>query len=300
MVNLASLKYIISHKYRQALLSRQNEVMKREDSAVHCGDEENTKKYFKLCLHNITKCFHLQHRKIIALEKVCLKVREGEFLCILGPSGCGKSTLLNLIAGLEHPDYGEIYSHCEPQTTSKALIVFQENALFPWLTVQQNVEFGLKMQGIPKKRREEIAHKHLQLVHLENFSRSYIHQLSGGMKQRVSLARALAMDPEILLMDEPFAALDVQTRRKLSQDVLEIWQKTKKTIIFVTHQLEEAISLGDRVVLFSANPGRIRKEFLINLPRPRQVEHPYFRELSQKISGEFFNTLPPERHSVVI
>jgi len=202
---------------------------------------------------------------------VNLEIGEGEFVCVAGPSGCGKSTLLNLIAGLDKPDTGELLFDGKPIKTPGAerAVVFQEPALFPWLNVRANVEFGLKIKGVPKAERKEIVAKHLELVHLERFARAFIHELSGGMKQRVQLARALAVEPRMLLMDEPFAALDAQTRDRLQFELQEIWGRTGTTIMFITHNVREAAILADRVVVMSPSPGRIKSELRVPLARPR-------------------------------
>jgi NitT/TauT family transport system ATP-binding protein len=212
--------------------------------------------------------------QLVALDNIDLKVSPGEFLCVVGPSGCGKSTLLHLIAGLHPPSTGSVEVDGQPVEGpgTDRILIFQELGLFPWLTVGQNVEFGMKMKGIPKpERRERVGH-YLRLVHLARFEQSYTHQLSGGMRQRVALARALASEPDVLLMDEPFAALDAQTRDLLHDELERIWAETGRTIIFVTHNVREAVRLGDRVVLFTFRPGRIKKEFPVELSRPRQLE----------------------------
>lgn len=209
-----------------------------------------------------------------ALDNVSLQVGEGDFVCLVGPSGCGKSTLLNIIAGLEQPDSGVILADGKPITEPgrDRMVMFQESALFPWLDVLGNVLFGLKLKpGLKKSERLDVAHFYIKLVGLEKFVRSNIHELSGGMKQRVALARALAPNPRVLLMDEPFAALDALTREQLYGDIQKIWEARKKTIVFVTHNVREAVCLGNRVILFSPHPGRIREEFKIELPRPRDI-----------------------------
>ncbi len=214
------------------------------------------------------------HHRLIALDNINLRVNAGEFLCIVGPSGCGKSTLLHVIAGLHNPTSGEILidGKTVQGTGTDRILIFQELGLFPWLTVQQNVEFGMKMKGVPAEQRRERVHHYLRLVHLAQFEKSYIHQLSGGMRQRVALARALAAEPDVLLMDEPFAALDAQTRDLLHDELERIWSETGRTIIFVTHNVREAVRLGDRVALLSFRPGRVKMEYQIDLPRPRHSE----------------------------
>jgi NitT/TauT family transport system ATP-binding protein len=212
--------------------------------------------------------------RLLALDNINLQVKAGEFLCIVGPSGCGKSTLLHLIAGLQPATSGQVLvdnKQVEGAGTDRILI-FQELGLFPWLTVGENVEFGMKMKGIARAERREKTDYYLRLVHLAQFKDSYTHQLSGGMRQRVALARALASEPDVLLMDEPFAALDAQTRDLLHDELERIWAETGRTIIFVTHNVREAVRLGDRVALLTFRPGRVKREFLIDLPRPRQLE----------------------------
>lgn len=228
----------------------------------------------KLVVDHVTKSFHSQRGWLKALDDVSLTVDEGEFVCLVGPSGCGKSTLLNLVAGLDTPESGTLSSDGNPiiGTGRERGVMFQEHALFPWLDVLGNVLFGLQLKpNLNKAERIEIAKYYLQLVGLGRFIHANIHELSGGMKQRVALARALAPNPKILCMDEPFAALDAMTREQLYADLQDIWTKRKKTIIFVTHNVREAVCLGDRVVLFSPNPGRIREQFEIRLPRPRDI-----------------------------
>jgi NitT/TauT family transport system ATP-binding protein len=212
--------------------------------------------------------------RLVALENISLQVNPGEFLCIVGPSGCGKSTLLHLIAGLHRQTSGQVLVDGKPVNGpgTDRILIFQELGLFPWLTVGQNVEFGMKMKNIPRAEREEKIQSYLRMVHLSKFRNSYIHQLSGGMRQRVALARALATEPDVLLMDEPFAALDAQTRDLLHDELERIWAETGRTIIFVTHNVREAVRLGDRVALMTFRPGRVKQEFPISLPRPRHIE----------------------------
>ncbi len=228
----------------------------------------------KLELCSVTKTFQSQHGDLCALRDITLSVAPGEFVCLLGPSGCGKSTLLNLIAGLEKPDAGQVLMDGRPVTGPgrDRVVIFQEAALFPWLNVQDNVAFGLTAAGVPRVDRIEKAIQYLRLVRLGSFRKAFIHELSGGMKQRVALARALALEPEVLLMDEPFAALDAQTRDSLHDELQDIWAQTGKTIVFVTHNVREALVLGDRVLLMTARPGRIKREFRCELPRPRHIE----------------------------
>jgi len=223
-----------------------------------------------------------------ALQNIDLEIEQGEFVCIVGPSGCGKSTLLHLIAGLDRPTTGEITVDASPVSgpCTDRILLFQELGLFPWLTVRQNVEFGLKMAGVSKTERKDRARVFLRMVHLTHFEDHYIHQLSGGMKQRVALARSLTLRPKILLMDEPFAALDAQTRDMLHDELERIWKETAPTIVFVTHNVREAVRLGDRVLLMSFRPGRIKTQFQINLRRPRHVEDSDVAYLSKEILGQ--------------
>jgi NitT/TauT family transport system ATP-binding protein len=216
-----------------------------------------------------------------------LNVAEGEFVCLVGASGCGKSTMLNIIAGLEKPDSGRVFVDGTLVTGPgrQRLVMFQESALFPWLNVLGNVLFGLKLKPhLTKKDRVDVAQYYLELVGLTRFERANVHELSGGMKQRVALARALAPNPRMLLMDEPFAALDALTREQLYGDLQEIWRSRRKTIIFVTHNVREAACLGDRVLLFSPHPGRVEQEFMIDLPRPRDINSVDLAEHSSEIT----------------
>jgi NitT/TauT family transport system ATP-binding protein len=228
----------------------------------------------KLVVESVSKTFMTRRGSVEALEDVSLQVNEGEFVCLVGRSGCGKSTLLNLIAGFETPERGRVLADGKPvaQPGPDRMMMFQESALFPWLDVIGNVLFGLKLQpDLTRRDREERARSYLKLVGLENFMHANLHELSGGMRQRVALARALAARPKVLLMDEPFAALDALTREQLYGDVQRIWREEKSTIIFVTHNVREAVCLGDRVLVFSVHPGRIRDEFVIGLRRPRDI-----------------------------
>jgi NitT/TauT family transport system ATP-binding protein len=241
----------------------------------------------KLQVTNIHKQFQSQNTVVKALDNVSLSVGEGEFVCLVGASGCGKSTLLDIIAGLTKPDDGTVFSD-EKQVDGpgrQRLVMFQESALFPWLSVLGNVMFGLKLcPDVPKSQRKIIAMEFLKLVGLEKFANANTHELSGGMKQRVALARALAPSPRVLLLDEPFAALDAMTREQLYDDLQDIWQKHRKTIILVTHNVREAVCLADRVVLMSPSPGRITQEFKIDLPRPRDINSVGLSHYTQTIT----------------
>src|SRR5438876_4128796 len=228
----------------------------------------------KLAIDDVSKTFQSATGKVLALDRVNLQVNEGEFVCLVGPSGCGKTTLLNIIAGLEKPDSGSVRADGKPVTSPgrDRLVMFQEPALFPWLDVFGNVLFGLNLKpNLTNKDRRDVAKYYLELVGLTRFEHATIHELSGGLKQRAALARALAPNPRVLLMDEPFAALDALTREQLYGDIQEIWKERKKTIVFVTHNVRESVCLGDRVVVFSPHPGRVREQFAIDLPRPRDI-----------------------------
>jgi NitT/TauT family transport system ATP-binding protein len=243
--------------------------------------------------------------RLLALDHINLQVKAGEFLCMVGPSGCGKSTLLHLIAGLHRPTSGEVLVEGKrvQGTGTDRILIFQELGLFPWLTVGENVEFGMKMKGISKAEREENTLQYLRLVHLAQFKDSYTHQLSGGMRQRVALARALATEPDVLLMDEPFAALDAQTRDLLHDELERIWAETGRTIIFVTHNVREAVRLGDRVALLTFRPGRVKTEFAVDLPRPRHLEDVDVartaREILDELREEINRSLEVEYHDGV-
>jgi NitT/TauT family transport system ATP-binding protein len=246
----------------------------------------------KLVLEHVSKWFQTSSLHVHALDDVTLRIAEGEFVCLVGPSGCGKSTLLNIIAGLEHPDRGIVQADGKAvgEPGPHRLMMFQEAALFPWLTVLGNVLFGLKLiNNLSAAERREKAEYFLELVGLKRFMHSNIHELSGGMKQRVALARALAPNPSVLLMDEPFGALDALTREQLYGDIQGIWSQHRKTIVFVTHNVREAVCLGDRVILFSPHPGRIREEFSIPLPRPRDINSVdlarYATEITRVLKG---------------
>ena len=234
----------------------------------------------------IVKDFMHGSHKLRAISGVNIKVDAGDFVCLVGPSGCGKSTFLRIAAGLEKPDGGEILFDGRPvrSTGTERIMVFQEGALFPWLDVRDNVEFGLKMAGIPRGERGKISDRYLEMMQLDRFADSYVHQLSTGMKQRVAIARALAMDPDVLLMDEPFAALDEQTRNLLLGEMQLIWAKTKKTVLFVTHNVTEAAVLGTKVVVFSPRPSTVKREIVNSLPRPRAPDDAGLDAVRREIS----------------
>ncbi|GBG57135.1 ABC transporter ATP-binding protein [Sporomusaceae bacterium FL31] len=262
----------------------------------------------KIVARNIRQVYKIKESdgsgvtEFVAIKQFDLTVKQGEFLAIVGPSGCGKSTFLDMVAGLTKPNSGEIFIDGK-LITGPALdrgIVLQGYALFPWRTVQKNVEFGLEIKKVPAKERQEISKRFIELVGLEKFADRYPHELSGGMKQRVAIARALAYDPEVLLMDEPFAALDAQTREILQEELLRIWETTKKTVIFVTHGIDEAVFLADRVAVMTANPGTLKEIVEIDLPRPRDnsvrssAEFGWFRhKIWELLQGEQIVAKPP-------
>lgn len=254
----------------------------------------------KLELRNITKFFNQNNGSVKTVSDVNLSINEGEFVCFVGPSGCGKTTLLNIIAGLEKPDSGEVILDGRPvhDTGPDRTLVFQEGALFPWLRVIENVEFGLKIAGVQKEKRKDRAMHYLDMMQLTKFADAYTYQLSTGMKQRVAIARSLVMDPEVLLMDEPFAALDAQTRDLLLVELQLIWQRTRKTIIFVTHNIHESVCLGDRVVVFTHRPATVKSEFKIDYRRPRLTEDTnlsvYARSVLEELRGEVVAALKEE------
>ena len=235
----------------------------------------------KLRIHHVSKVFEQKEQAITALEDTNFDVREGEFVTILGPSGCGKSTILKVIAGLTEPSSGYVMLNNQRINGPGADrgMVFQAYTLFPWLTVEENIGFGLQLKGMAKAQRQEIVQHYLELIGLNGFGAMYPNNLSGGMKQRVAIARALANDPEVLLMDEPFGALDAQTRTVMQELLLKVWEESHKTILFVTHDIDEAIFMGDRVYVMTARPGRLKAELPVPLPRPR--------EFSIKTSPEF-------------
>jgi NitT/TauT family transport system ATP-binding protein len=246
----------------------------------------------KLEARNISKHFVAvqggQEQQVSAIHDVSLSIEDGQFVCVVGPSGCGKTTLLNILAGLDRPSEGQVMLDGRPvtETGPDRVVVFQENALFPWLKVVDNVEFGLMIKGVPKEKRNGIAMQYLDMMQLTKFADAYTYQLSGGMKQRVAIARALAIDPEVLLMDEPFAALDSQTRDLLLVELQLIWARTKKTIVFITHNITESVCLGDKVVVFTKRPGTVKKEIAVDYRRPRVPEDDGLRVFQRKVLDE--------------
>ena len=240
----------------------------------------------RLHVENLTKTFTKKENEVEAVGGVTLDVYDNEFLVLLGPGHCGKTVFLNILAGLEQPTSGEIFLDGEPITGNDPRIgmVFQKWSLLPWKTVMENTEIGPKFKGIDKATRRKKAQQYIDLVGLHGFENAYPNQLSGGMKQRVGIARAYTNDPEILIMDEPFGALDAQTRYSMEEEIMKIWQKEKRTIIFVTNNIEEAVFLGDRIVLFSERPAKIKQIYINNLPRPRDMVSPEFMKMRTEIS----------------
>lgn len=245
------------------------------------------KRSAKLSLANVSKTFRQKGKEDFpTLADVSFDVYDGEFLVILGPGLCGKTVLLNIIAGLEEASTGQVFLDGKAIAGTQPTIgmVFQKKAIFPWKTVMQNVEFGPKMRGVPKGERRRIAQKFIDLVGLQGFEKSFPHELSGGMKQRVGIARAYANDPQVLILDEPFGALDAQTRYAMQDEIVRIWKSEKKTILFVTNNIEEALYLGDRIVLLSKRPAEVKEIYTIDLPRPRDVLSPEFLAMRAQIS----------------
>ncbi len=248
----------------------------------------------KLHIDNVRKVFNTRNGEMVALNGVTLDIHENEFICVVGPSGCGKSTLLNIIAGLSEPTSGAVY--CDGKkvtgTGTERGVVFQQYALFPWLTVKKNVRFALEMRGVKGPEADELAMEYLAKVELTKFADHYPKELSGGMKQRVAIARAYAAEPQVLLMDEPFGALDAQTRTQLQTELLETWERDRKTCFFITHDVDEAIILAQKVIIMSARPGRIKEIVDITIPYPRTQEtkmSPEFLELKNHIWGQVYH-----------
>ncbi|WP_073309623.1 ABC transporter ATP-binding protein [Halobaculum gomorrense] len=253
----------------------------------HDGDGSRATPARRVAVDGVSKTYAGDDGPVHALADVSFDVTDGEFVCIVGPSGCGKTTLFRIIAGLEEATDGEVSLSGDPvDGPSRDLgIVFQEYHLFPWRTVRGNVGFGLEQTDMDESERADRVDELIDLVGLDGFTNSYPPQLSGGMKQRVALARALAVDPELLLMDEPFGAVDAQTRAMLHEELLEVWEATRKTVLFVTHDVEEAVTLADRVVVMAADPGRVREVVDVGLDRPRERTDPGFAEYVERIRG---------------
>ena len=238
-------------------------------------------------LRDVTKAYFSDGASTLAVDRTSLAIQEGEFVCLLGPSGCGKSTVLGMVAGFVKPSGGQILVDGQPVSAPgrDRGVVFQEDALFPWRTATQNVAFGPEMRGWPASKREAVARSYLEMVGLGAHADKYPSELSGGMKQRVAIARALANEPSMLLMDEPFGALDAQTREVLQEELLRIWLAERKTVVFVTHSISESVYLADRVVVITARPGRIKAIVPVDLPRPRERGSVAFRAIIDHIEG---------------
>jgi len=241
-----------------------------------------------LSIENLTKKFPKDEEELVAISDFSFEVKDHEFVCVLGPSGCGKTTLLRIVAGLETKTSGSVRIDGSEVTGpgSDRGMVFQEFALFPWRTVRRNVEFGLEIRKVPKEERRVVSDKYIRLVGLDGFENSHPFELSGGMKQRVGIARALANEPKVLLMDEPFGALDAQTRNMMQKELLRIWEETKKTVLFITHSVDEAVYLADRIVVMTARPGTLKEIFDITWERPRDRASVEFASLRKKILQE--------------
>jgi NitT/TauT family transport system ATP-binding protein len=225
----------------------------------------------KISLSHLTKVFDSPAGDVFAIQDINLEIPEGQFCCIVGPSGCGKTTVLRILAGLEEHSSGECHIRRSSTERPANSMVFQEQSVFPWMTVRDNIAFGLKMRRVEARTRDEVVEYYLRKVGLSKFAASYPHQLSGGMKQRVSLARAFANDPEVLLMDEPFAALDEQNKILMQEELLRVWEDQRRTVVFITHSIDEAVVLGDMLVVMTAHPGRIKAMIPVAFPRPRRV-----------------------------
>jgi NitT/TauT family transport system ATP-binding protein len=236
-------------------------------------------------IKGLNKRYVTNESEVLALSEIDLEIRDGEFVSLLGPSGCGKSTLLKIVAGLLDASAGSVEIDGNVVTTPgpERAVVFQDYALFPWMTVEDNVEFGLEARRIPLDKRRQVSAELLKVVGLQEFAKKYPHHLSGGMKQRVSIARALAVEPQILLMDEPFGALDAQTRSVMQEELLRIWKVYRKTVVFVTHSIEESIYLSDRIVVMTARPGQIKTIIEVQDERPRDMTTPAMAQMQRRV-----------------
>ncbi|MHB8621126.1 MAG: ABC transporter ATP-binding protein [Chloroflexota bacterium] len=243
----------------------------------------------KIQIRGLSKLFPTRGQPVVAVDNVSLTIPAGQFVCIVGPSGCGKTTLLRIVAGLEKQTRGTLNVLQEDPSKRVNSMVFQEQSIFPWMTVRDNISYGLRMRGLDKATYTPVVNEYLAKVSLTKFAHAFPHQLSGGMKQRVSIARAFANDPEILLMDEPFAALDEQNKILLQEELLRIWDETRKTVMFITHSIDEALALSDRVIVMTAHPGRVKADINVDFPRPREVyklkSTPEFGKLGYHVWG---------------
>jgi NitT/TauT family transport system ATP-binding protein len=241
----------------------------------------------KIHIENVSKRFQVAGQEFVALDNVSLAIHEGEFVVVVGPSGCGKTTLLRIVDGLETASSGAIRIDHADKKKPLSSMVFQEHAVFPWMTVKGNIGYGLRMRGWPRAQVKDVVETFVDKVGLRGYGDAYPHQLSGGMKQRVSIARAFANDPEILCMDEPFAALDEQNKAILLEELMRIWSESRKTALFITHSLDEALTVADRIIVMSARPGRVAATFKVSFPRPRKAyeirKDPLYGELSAQI-----------------
>ncbi len=257
------------------------------DSSARASAEQVDGPSTGIFIRDIEKVFQAGDTSVRAIDRIDLTIAEGEFLCIVGPSGCGKTTLLRILGGLETPSRGEVEINIRHENRPVQSMVFQEQGVFPWLSALDNAAFGLQARGVPKKERRKQASAMLKKLGLSGFEDTYPRELSGGMRQRVNLARAFANDPAILLMDEPLGALDEQTKMLVQDDLLKLWEESRKTVLFITHSLDEAVTLGDRVAVMSHRPGRIKAMFDIDLPRPRNAleirNNPEFIEVRRKV-----------------
>jgi NitT/TauT family transport system ATP-binding protein len=252
----------------------------------------------KLHIRDVSKVFVSEKGEPVeALSQIDLEVDDKEFICILGPSGCGKTTLLRIIAGLEDASSGSVETVRGDAggPVPKTAMIFQEYSLYPWRSVLDNISFGLELSGASRETRDEAAHRYIELVGLKGFEQSYPYELSGGMRQRVAVARALAIEPDVLLMDEPFGALDAQTRNRLQKEILDIWDKTRKTILFVTHSVDEAVYLADRIVVLTGRPGSVREIISVDLPRPRDRTSAEFAGIRRHVLDMMNESMPPGR-----
>ena len=281
----------------------ENDDAMTADAALRTEAATSATPSAKIRIEGLGKVFQARGGRVVALQDIDLTIPNGQFCCIVGPSGCGKTTLLRILAGLETHTLGRLELLHHDQRRPLNAMVFQEQSIFPWMTVEDNVAYGLRMRGTPARERREIVGYYVDKVGLSQFRRAYPHQLSGGMKQRVSVARAFANDPEILLMDEPFAALDEQNKSLLQEELLKIWEETRKTVVFITHSIDEALILGDRVLVMTARPGTLKADLPVRFERPRGVYElratPEFGELSYSVWSQLRDEVLRAKHAEV-